>query len=308
MYADDPAFVRQMLPGVRSVLDFYARYQKPNGSLTHMPWWNFVDWVKEWPTGEPAADPDGSSAAAIDLQLLLAYQWAADLEADLGSKALAEEYKAAANKLKETVLATDWDESRGLFADQPSHESYSQHVNTLAILAHIVPREQGNAIMQKVFSDATLAQSSIYFRAYTNAALREVGLGDRYLDTLGAWREMLNQGLTTWAEWNGDDARSDCHAWGSSPNFELLRTVAGIESGAPGFQRVRIAPNVGTLKHVVASVPHPKGDIKVDLKRKGERTLIVDINLPPDTPGDFSFHGLYRALTPGQNHFEVDFQ
>jgi hypothetical protein len=80
MYVDDPAFVKDMLTGVHSVLDFYSRYQKPAGSLLRMPWWNFVDWVKEWPNGEPLADADGSSAAALDLQLLMAYQWAADLE------------------------------------------------------------------------------------------------------------------------------------------------------------------------------------------------------------------------------------
>ena len=45
-----------------------------------------------------------------------------------------------------------------------------------------------------------------------NAMLREVGLGDRYLASLGPWREMLGQGLTTWAEWSGADTRSDCHA------------------------------------------------------------------------------------------------
>ena len=100
MYVDDIDFVKEMLPGVRSVLAFYARYQKANGSLNRMPWWNFVDWVKQWPNGEPPADADGSSAAALDLQLLLAYQWAVDLESAFGSRALADEYKAAAEKLK----------------------------------------------------------------------------------------------------------------------------------------------------------------------------------------------------------------
>jgi hypothetical protein len=304
MYVDDPAFVKEMLPGVRSVLDFYASYQIPNGSLTRMPWWNFVDWVKQWPDGEPPAQPDGTSAAALDLQLLLAYQWAADLEQNLGSKALSAEYTAAAAKLKQTILSTDWDPQRALFADQPSHATYSQHVNTLAVLAHITTRQQGRAIMEKVFADSSLAQSSIYFRAYTNAALREVGLGNKYLETLGPWREMLTQGLTTWAEWSGPDSRSDCHAWGASPNFELLRTIAGIESAAPGFKRVRIAPNLGTINHVTASMPHPKGEIKLDLQQTGSN-LTVDADLPEGTPGDLVYRGLHHPLTPGHNHLTV---
>jgi hypothetical protein len=40
---DDPVFVRQMLPGVRSVLAFFARYQKANGRCA-VALVNFVDW------------------------------------------------------------------------------------------------------------------------------------------------------------------------------------------------------------------------------------------------------------------------
>ncbi len=303
MYVDDPNFVEDMLPGVRAVLSFYAGYQKSNGSLDHMPWWNFVDWVKQWPNGEPLAEADGSSAAALDLQLLLAYQWAIDLEQAFGSKALASEYGAAADRLKSTILATDWDGARGLFADQPSHRTYSQHVNTLAVLAHIVRKEQARSIMEKVISDPSLAQSSIYFRAYTNATLREVGLGDKYLDMLGPWREMLAQGLTTWAEENNPQTRSDCHAWGASPNFELLRTIAGIESIAPGFSRVRIAPNLGALKHVSARMPHPKGEIRVELQKRDGK-LTTDVELPAGITGEFDWSGTDRALKPGKNHLE----
>jgi hypothetical protein len=304
MYVDDLDFVRDMLPGVRSVLAFYARHQKANGSLKHMPWWNFVDWVKQWPDGEPPADVDGSSAAALDLQLLLACQWAVDLESAFGSKALAGEYEATAERLKAVILATDWDPARGLFADQPSHRTYSQQVNTLAVLAGIVPRQQARSIVEKVMSDPSLAQSSIYFRAYTNATLRKVGLGDRYLDTLGPWREMLTQGLTTWAEWSGPDARSDCHAWGASPNYEFLRTVAGIESLAPGFHRVRIAPNLGGLEHITATMPHPKGEIRVDLQQRGGK-LVGDVELPSGVSGEFDSTGGSVFLKPGKNHLKL---
>lgn len=303
MYVDDPTFVEEMMPGVRAVLSFYGRYRKKSGSLDHMPWWNFVDWVEQWPNGEPPAEEDGSSAAALDLQLLLAYQWAADLERALGSKALGSEYEAAGAQLKTTVLATDWDSARGMFADQPSHRTYSQQANTLAVLAHVVPREQGRSIMEKVIGDSSLAQSSIYFRAYTNATLREVGLGDKYLDMLGPWREMLRQGLTTWAEVSGPDSRSDCHAWGASPNFELFRTIAGIESMSPGFGSVRIAPNLGNLKHVSATMPHPKGEIHVDLQKLNGK-LVADVELPPGISGEFDWMAKRHSLKSGKNHLE----
>jgi hypothetical protein len=157
--------------------------------------------------------------------------------------------------------------------------------------------------MQKAISDPSLARSTIYFRAYTNGALREAGLGDQYLQMLGPWREMLGEGLTTWAESDVPDTRSDCHAWGASPNFELIRTIAGIESAAPGFRKVRIAPNLGTLEEVRARMPHPKGEIRVDLKQQNGK-LSANINLPSGISGEFDWKGATRDLSAGSNHVE----
>jgi hypothetical protein len=310
MYVDDSQFVKEMMPGVHAILEFYARYQQENGSLRRMPWWNFVDWAKEWPVGVPPANPDGVSSAALDLQLLLAYGWAVDLEKAFGSVALASEYSSAADRLKATILTLDWDENAGLFADQPAHESYSQQVNTLAVLAHVGSESQSRRVVEKIIAPAGtgsqtpfLVQSTIYFRAYTNAALREAGMGDRYLDMLGPWHEMLADGLTTWAEWNGPDSRSDCHAWGASPNYELLRTVAGIDSMAPGFKRVRVAPNPGRLEQIEARIPHPKGflEVKLDHRKQG---LSAEVDLPIGVDGEFVWAGEHRAMHPGRNQLK----
>ena len=52
---------------------------------------------------------------------------------------------------------------------------------------------------------------------------------------------------------------SDAHAWGSSPNVEFLRTILGVDSAAPGFRSVAIAPHLGELTDVSGRVPHSKG-------------------------------------------------
>jgi len=303
MYVDDPGFVKSMLPGVRAVLSFFASYQKSSGSLGRLPWWNFVDWTRTWHSGVPPAEPDGSSSAAIDLQLLLAYHWAADLEDSLGSKAYAADDRAEAEKLQKTILQTDWDAARGLFADQPSHTSFSQQVNTLAVLTGVKPVEELRSIVERMLSDKTIEKSSIYFRAYTNATLREVGLGDRYLENLGPWLAMLQEGLTTWAETDTPNTRSDCHAWGASPNYEIFRTLVGIESIAPGFHMVRIAPNMGDLEHVSAAIPHPRGQITVDLMHHG--ALSAAISLPQGVTGELVWRGQRKPLHEGLNRISV---
>ena len=90
-YVADAPFVRRMLPGVRSVLSFFEAYQKENGSLASLPWWRYFDWVREWPNGDAPQDADGG-AALFDLQLLMAYRWAAALEKASGLPELAQVY------------------------------------------------------------------------------------------------------------------------------------------------------------------------------------------------------------------------
>lgn len=306
MYVDDEAFVREMLPGVRAVLQFFAAHQRPDGSLGPMPWWNYVDWTTEWDGGVPPRGANGASAPQ-DLQLLLAYDWAARLEEALGSRAVAAEHRAAAGRLRQTVRALYWDPGRRLFADTPEHDRFSQHANVLAVLAAIVPGDEARDLVTRVAADTTLTQCSYYFRHYLHSAVNLVGEGDRYLDLLGEWESMLSRGLTTFAERYerpGDPSRSDCHAWSASPNFEIFRTVLGIDSAAPGFARVQVRPFPGRLDRVAGSIPHPKGEISVRLERTGSG-LRVEIALPPGVPGEFSWRGTSRDLAPGSNAFTV---
>jgi hypothetical protein len=299
MYQDDPGFVRRMLPGVRAVLSFFAARQKDDGSLRVIPWWNFIDWTKEWEGGVPQVGKDGSSAP-LDLQLLLAYRWAAEMEEVLGSESVAEDDRDAEDQLRGAVRNLYWNADRKLFADTPGGREFSQHANALAILADVSTGAEATDLIDRVIEDQSLVQCSIYFRHYLHSALNKAGEGDRYLDLLGPWRAMLERGLTTWAE-QEDPTRSDCHAWGASPNYELFRTVLGIDSTAPGFRRVVIQPFLGKLTHAAGTIPHPKGEIRVKLALEGSK-LDAEVTLPPGTTGEFVWKGARRELIAGGNH------
>lgn len=303
MYQDDPQFVQSMLPGVRAVLSFFAAHQQDSGLLGAMPWWNYMDWVKQWPSGAPPKAAAGGSAP-YDMQLLLAYQYATDLEEKLGLPAMAAEYRARAEKLKAAIPAAYWDAGRKLYADTAEKTAFSQHANTLAVLTGLVSGEEAKDLIGRVAQDESLAQCSIYFRYYLHRALVQAGLGDRYLDMLGQWRTQLSRNLTTWAE-QADPSRSDCHAWGASPNIELFRTVLGIDSAAPGFRRVAIRPHLGKLDHASGAIPHPQGEIAVSLAKKAGK-LEAEITLPQGLEGDFEYNGQTRKLTGGENRFTVD--
>ncbi len=267
------------------------------------PGWSAVPhWAGTDPSRVPH-DEDRGASALLDLQLLLGYQWAADLESAVGSKALATEHRAAAAVLAKTIRALYWDAGRGLFADTAEKKAFSQHANILAVLARVTEGDAAGKLIDRVLTDASLSQVSIYFRHYLAQAMNQVGLGDRYAASLGEWRGMLARGLTTWSE-TADPTRSDCHAWGASPNFELYRTVLGIDSAAPGFRRVLVRPFLGDLTRASGSIPHPRGAIEVKVDRVGP-TLRAEITLPAGVPGDLVWGGARKTLVPGPNRVSV---
>jgi hypothetical protein len=152
-----------------------------------------------------------------------------------------------------------------------------------------------------------LTEPGLFFKFYVHLALAKAGEGDRYLDLLGDWRDMLARGLTTFAEVvdrPGNASRSDCHAWSASPNIEIFRTVLGVDSAAPGFRRVIVRPHLGKLSFVRGAVPHPRGSVGVSIEPKSSG-YSVSVSLPPGITGGFAWHDDRRDLTPGNNSFVI---
>ncbi|MBN8728983.1 MAG: family 78 glycoside hydrolase catalytic domain [Acidobacteria bacterium] len=302
MHRGDRDFLVSLLPGVRSVMGFFARYRKSNGGLHFLPWWRYFDWVNQWPRGEAPAMADGSSAP-FDLLLLMTLDWCRDLELAAGSAARAAECDQWADQLRSALPALYWDEGRNLFADTPERKSFSQHTQSLAVLAGAVSGNQARELMERTVADPGLARCSFWFRFYLHAAMERAGLGDRYLEMLADWRGMLAKGMTTWAEradGSANASRSDCHAWSASPNIDLFRIVLGIEPMAPGFAHVRVKPHPGPLARASGSLPHPKGEVAVQWVREGER-LRADVQLPEGVTGEFEWAGRVTPLRSGRN-------
>jgi hypothetical protein len=302
MYGTDATFIVDKLPGERQIMNYFKGFQDTDGSLKNLPNWAFVDWANGpgWRRGMGPVGQDGSSAL-LDLQLLLAYRNAIEMEQQIGMKEYASMYQEKAGQLENTIKKKYWNNSKKLFADTPNKDTFSQHTNSLAILAELITGEEAKEMGQALLSDTTLTSASIYFKYYLHQALIKAGLGDEYLNWLDIWRENIELGLTTWAETsNVARARSDCHAWGSSPNIEFFRTLLGIDSDAPNFKVVKIEPHLGTIKKISGEMPHPAGVVSVKYDRTG-RTFQAEITLPVKTTGTFIWEGKKYTLTAGQN-------
>lgn len=303
MHRDDDAFAVRQLPYVRMVLDYYERHLRDDASLSYIPYWFFTDWAAGFKGGEPPRAADGRSSVQ-DLHFLIGLQLASDMERSIGMPAFADRYEKIAARIKAGFKAKYWDNNRKLFADTPEKTAFSQHANILAILTNVSEGQDAVDLMKRLLEDKDMTQASVYFRYYLNMALDKAGMGDDYLNMLDIWRTHLANGLTTWAE-SPEPARSDCHAWGSSPNIELYRMVLGIRSAAPGFKKVLIAPKLGKLRTASGCIPHPKGDICAAYQTDAKGNLKAEITLPEGIDGKFVWKGKETNLHGGKQTVEM---
>ena len=140
MYRPDAEPARASMPGTRTVLDWFARYEQPDGLLKQLPWWSFVDWVT---SGEiPTYDANGESCMTT-LQYLGALEDAAELEKGLGDPLRATRYADAGGACAERALRRSAGmRERGLMADTPEQKGFSQQANILGVLYDVVPKDR----------------------------------------------------------------------------------------------------------------------------------------------------------------------
>ncbi len=310
MYRSDASFVRDQLEGTRSVLGWFLRKQRSDGLLSKITWWPFVDWGRDFDWGAPPEEADGGSSI-ITLQFVEALRNGADLEEAFGDHYLANIYRAAANRAAQAVWKQCWNARRGLIADTPKQDHFSQHANILAVWLDAVPQEKRKQVMEKVLAasgnrsaDRTntgMTLATYYFRFYLARALVHAGMGEDYLNQLEPWRQMVDLGLSTWAE-TPEPSRSDSHAWSAHPTYDLLTIVAGIAPASPQFRSVKIQPQLGSLRQLSAVLAHPDGTIQVQYERNKVGTKAT-IDLPHTLAGVLVWQGKTYRLHGGAQEF-----
>jgi len=298
MRQPDSAPIVRHLGRMREVLDWFKAWQQPSGLLGRNPQWNFIDWV-----GQPATDRTKfpsygrtNESCLMTVSWLGALQQGARIEAAFGDKAKGAADQALADDVKKAIRARCWVPGRGLFADNPDGDVFSQHMNALAILYDVATPEEARGILDRVVApgrgiDAPegMFTSSYYFAWYLAQAFLHAGEGDRYLGLLDTWRDLLKLNFTTWPEERGN-TRSDSHAWSAHPTADLLGIVAGIGPGEAGYRSLRVAPSLGGLTRLDATAATPAGPVSVRYRISGKR-LTAEVTRPFSLPGIFEWNG-----------------
>jgi alpha-L-rhamnosidase len=200
MHRKDDAFIADFLIPVSGVLDWFEK--KIDGSknmLGPMKWWSFVDWNHAFPGGTPDGAMDGNSSI-ITLQYASTLQQAAELFDAFGRHNEASHYRQLASRLNDACFKYCFDRKKGVMANTPAKNTFSQHASINAVLSGAIPKSEMQKVMNKVLYDTSLSQATFYYRFYLNRALKKAGMANLYYSQLTPWRDMIANGLTTFAE------------------------------------------------------------------------------------------------------------
>jgi alpha-L-rhamnosidase len=303
LFSGDVHAVKEIWPGVRSVLDWFRRHTDGNGLPAALPYWNITDWCPWWPRGVvPGAD--SGPVTIIASQYIVALDEAAWIARHLGLPAEAAALASEAASLRPRLHAVMWSEAEGLYFDRPGGPEVSQYGNAWAVIAGVAGPRERERLAARFPLDPALAPGSFFCWHTVFAALRLCGRYDEMPRYLGPWQESIDYGLSTFVEENSY-WRSMCHAWSAHPVIEFLTGILGVMPTEPGFARVSVAPHRCGLDHAAGRVCTPRGPIDVAW-RAGDGRFALTIAAPVGMPVDVTVPGGSKRSFAG-GRFEETF-
>ncbi len=208
----------------------------------------------------------------------------------LGNKEDAAEYRQRSRRVHGAMLDTMIDGNCGIFVDGDGSRHASLHANLFPLAFGLVPPEMSESVVRFIRSNGMAC--SVYAAQFLLEGLFESGAADHALSLLTATHER------SWAHWIYDldstislEAWDDRfkpnqdwnHAWGAAPANIIPRYIAGVRPEAPGFQKILIQPQPGSLSFVLATVPTIRGSVRVHAVRDSDKSFELQTETPANT-------------------------
>jgi hypothetical protein len=288
-YTGDASLIKELAPEVEGLLTTFTSWRGPQGIISEAPNYMFMDWVtiNGFECHHPPAVIGEGYMTAFYYNALADGIRMANIA---GDTALSEKYARLREEVKTAFNRALWNDKVGLYRDglpfstsvspnawlpqDKEIETFSPHVNSLAVLYDLPPQERRRDIMNKVMTTQPL-NCQPYFMYFILDALDHCGLFEKYgVDQMKRWK--IYEDTQTYREdW---DAGDYSHAWGGAPLIELSACILGVKPMSPGFGHISIRPHPSGLKWAKGAVPTPHGPIKVEWKiSDGKFTMDVDI-------------------------------
>jgi hypothetical protein len=320
MYTGDTAFIRQIYPRMKTLIDFCLGRSNINGFVEGLPGdWVFIDWAPIEKSGEVSFE-----------QLLLSrsLEVMSKCAGLLNDSESEDKYGILSVDLKQKIIETYWSAQREAFLHTRINGTLSQNVtrytNMFAILFDYVDDDKKQHIKENVIlNDTILKITTPYMKFYELAALCEINEKEKVLQFVrDYWGGMLSLGATTiWEAYDptqkGDEhyamygrpfGKSLCHAWGANPVYLFGKYLLGVKPLTPGFKSYLVEPSLAGLQWINGRVPTPHGNIEVYADKKtmkiksveGEGILRLHSKKPPMTEKGVEVKKL------GDNYYEIE--
>ena len=203
-----------------------------------------------------------------------------------------ENFLLMAARVKQAINEKLFDKQKGIYIDGEGSKHSSLHANMLPLAFGIVPDDHIKTVVGFVKSRGMAC--SVYGSQYLLEGLYEAGEGQYALDLMRAtndrsWWNMIRAGSTiTMEAWDMKyKPNSDWnHAWGAAPANIIPRQLWGIQPETPGFELIRVKPQLGDLKSSSIMVPTIKGAIKAAYQHINDRIQKYEIELPANVGGE----------------------
>ncbi len=260
--------------------------------------------IVDWPVAERDGYNDGKGAPDQKQQVgplintvtnafyYHALQKMAVIARALGKTEEVQLFDTKARQVYEVFNAKFFDAQRGLYIDGEGSAHSSLHANLFPLAFDLVPAERREKVADFVQSRGMAC--SVYGAQYLLEALYNDGRDDYALKLMTSrdqrsWWNMIALGSTmtmeAWdfkfkpnATWN--------HAWGAAPANIISRYLLGVRPLTPGYEKLLIAPQPGSLQSAQAKVPTPRGPVMI--RFQNEARFVLEVEIPPGTSAKVS--------------------
>lgn len=311
LHFGDHGLIRRYVPTMTGVLDWFRRMLIPEGLVAPTPraYWPYFDWCKDWEIGTPPAHAKGP-LTLLSQMFAAALQTASQIYEAVGWQDAAREAKAEANAVNEALLRLCWRPERGLFADGPEVEDFSQHAQVWGVVCGAVQGEDAVRLLDRTIEPQAgrMAQLSVPASYELLRMLSRHGLYGKAANVIDRWKAFLQLHLTTLPEVTDDNnPRSDCHAWSALPLSEFTGEILGVRPGAPGYSEIIVSPKPLQLSWAKGSVATRHGAVEVEwtldeeavfrLSGMGPEGIPLKVVLPNGKQVYFRDGGQFEAST-----------
>ena len=317
-FTGDQKLVEEMAPYVHELMDKYDSWRGQNGIISEAPNYMFMDWVQIAGFGchhPPAVIGQGYLTAFYYHGMEMASR-VADLT---GEPARIEKYKQQRAALAAAFNRELWVADKGLYRDgkpfvthvKPGKwlpadkdiETFSPHVNLLAVLYDLAPTAQHAGIVEKVMAEQPL-NTQPWFMHWVFQALDHARLFDRFgTQQMRRW-QIVPETQSFHEMWHGGDLS---HGWCSTPLVQMSARVLGVTPTAPGFKTLTIRPQICDLAWARGSVPTPHGDVLVSWKWSDDQ-LALDVTIPDGTEADVMLPAKTEHVKAGKHSFSSTYK